>query len=147
MSYFDTFDTAVHQYRKWLADCQLPTELLWLVRSRVRWNLTSLYVFQPGELTDSSPHRERFDLALRNSHNIAICHYAVYDGRSLISLDTPGLDFNPKHCVYHESGSCNYQIMQVKERFQPVESRLKWQFVKRFVRNSNRSWNDRGWPP
>lgn len=147
MSFFDSFDTAVVGYRNFLVDSQLPTELLWLVRSSVRWNRTSLYVFRPWELTDSYPHRKRFDLALRNKHNIAFCHYGVYDGRSLISLDTPGLDFNPNHSVYPESGSCNYKIMQMRERFQPVGSRLRWQFVKRYVCDSYRSWAMRGWPP
>lgn len=131
MSWFESFDTAVEGYRKFFADSQLPAELLWLVSSRVRWNRTSLYVFRPWELTDSSPHRMRFDLALRNKHNIAFCHYGVYDGRSLISLDTPGLDYNANHSVYPESGSWNYRIMHMKDTIQPVASRLRWQFVQR----------------
>ena len=141
---FESFDNAVEQYLAFLRDNQFPTTLLWLLRSRVRCNRTTLYVFRPNELTDTIPHRRRFDLALERNKNIAFCLHATHDGRSLIGLETMGLD--PKHTDFNESGSHNFQILESRLRMRIVESKLKWQLTRLFVRNSHPMWSALGWP-
>ncbi len=142
---FESFDSAVKQYRTFLADNELPTSLLWLVRSRVRCNRTSLYVFRPDELTDTATHRKRFDLAIEKNKNIAFCLHAIRDGRAMIGLETMGID--PGHADFNESGSRNYQILESRLQLHSVESPLQWQFTKLLVRNTHPMWNCLGWPP
>ena len=142
---FESFDNAVEQYLAFLRDNQFPTTLLWLLRSRVRCNRTTLYVFRPNELTDTIPHRKRFDLALERNKNIAFCLHATHDGRSLIGLETMGLD--PKHTDFKESGSHNFQVLESRLRLRIVESKLKWQWTRLYVRNSHPMWSCFGWPP
>lgn len=142
---FESFDDAVDQYRAFLRTNQLPTLLLWLVRSRVRCNRTTLYVFRPNELTDTLPHRRRFDLALERNKNIAFCLHAIHNGRSLIGLETNGLE--PEHAEFTESGSHNFQILESRLQLRAIESLLQWQFTRLFIRNTHPMWSCLGWPP
>jgi hypothetical protein len=142
---FESFDSAVGHFQTFLDDNKLPTSLLWLVRSRVRCNRTSLYVFRPEELIDTTFHRKRFDIALARNKNITFCLHAIHDGRSLIGLETMGLD--PEHADFNESGSHNFQILESRLHLRIVNSKLKWQLIRMCVRNTHPMWSCLGWPP
>ncbi len=142
---FATFDETMEAYQHFLATEGFPTSLLWLVRSRARCNRTSLYVFRQDELTDTTTHRQRFVLALRQKKNIAFCLHAIHEDRSLIGLETPGLDDALRGPP--ESGSHHFQILQKRLRMSAVKSPLTWSVVKTFVRNTHPMWPGLGWPP
>lgn len=140
---FQSFDAAAAGYRDFLARNGLPTNMRWLVRSRVRCSRTSLYVFRPLELTDQQPHRLRFDRALALKRSIAFCCHGIFDNCSLVAAETSGLDETARE----ESACHNYQILESRLALRPLESIVDWQLVRMFVWNTHPMWNYLGWPP
>lgn len=141
---FESFDTAVDGFCEFLASSSWPTTLRWLVKSRSRWSRRALYIYKPDSLTDSTPHRNRFEIALKQNKNIAFIAYANLDGYSLIGLETTGLD--PPNTKFIESGSHNYKTLESPLKLIPVNSPVVWRLTKLFVRNTHPAWNYCGWP-
>lgn len=138
---FQDFDAAVEAFKSFLHDQDLPTDLLWLVRTRVHWTRAGLSVFQPSELTDNVPHRQRFDAALQQNKNIALCVYATYDQHSLVSIETPGLEND-----LAELGSHNLRTLTDRPKVVAVRSRLRWRLLKWRRRQQVPSLTYCGWP-
>ena len=141
---FETFENAVELFREMLSQQSWSTDLRWLVRSRCRYSKRGLYVYKPRELTDSAPHKRRFGIALEQNKNIAFVAYTENDGYTLAGLETIRID-RPE--IYgNESGSLNFKTLQTKIDLRPVESAVRWKFVKTFVPNNHPVWDHLGWP-
>ena len=141
---FDSFDSAVHGFQEFLASSSWPTSLRWLVKSRARWRRNSLYIYEPELLTDSTPHRQRFELARQRNRNIAFVAYGELNGNALIGLETVGLD--PPNTEFDESGSHNYKTLESPLELIPIQSALVWRLTRLFVRNNIPANNCLGWP-
>ena len=141
---FDSFDSAVDGFREFLVSSSWPTSLRWLVKSRAQWQRNSLYVYKPDSLTDSTPHRKRFELALERNKNIAFIAYGQLNGNALVGLETIGLD--PPNTEFDESGSHNYKTLESPLDLIPIKSLVVWRLTRLFVRNNHSANNCLGWP-
>jgi len=103
-----------------------------------------MYVHNHTTLTDSVPHRDRFNLAKERNKNIAFVAYANVDGFSLVGLETIGLDY--PHTENKESGSHNYKTMKTALELVTVSSPVAWWFTKLAVGKKHPAWKDIGWP-
>jgi hypothetical protein len=139
---FESFESAVGEFRNFITSYSWPPTLRWLVKSRVRWNRRALYVYKPNSLTDSTAHRKRFQTALELNRNIAFIAYTKLNDLSFVGLETIGID--PPYTEYRESGSHNLKTLEYPVQLVSIESPAVWQLTRLFVRNSNPMCI--GWP-